>query len=207
MVGNGKPWATTNNLLESKQDIYGNKLKSVMFSARVHVVLIPSISEYEAAGLAPAIWWNDDDYKVFKQSALNEVKEYMKDKNITDSKEAIKQLYQITESTNLPSEEVKSESDSTIQSNFSSNPSSSSSQPAINYNESLNSKLNISQIKPFNNSFSLNNPNILLEGNSDCLCSNLVNNPIHNPSDKIHTPNSISPLADQLHPLALLCSY
>jgi hypothetical protein len=65
-----------------------------MFSARVHIILIPSISEYEAAGLASFLWWDDDDYKDFKQSALNEVKDFMIAKSITDSKEAIRILYQ-----------------------------------------------------------------------------------------------------------------
>jgi hypothetical protein len=65
-----------------------------MFSARVHIILIPSINEYEAAGLASFLWWNDDDYKDFKQSALNEVKDFMIVKSINDSKEAIRILYQ-----------------------------------------------------------------------------------------------------------------
>src|SRR5437016_1402766 len=100
-VALGKAWATTGNLQDHKHDFYGNKLKSVMFSARVHVILIPSINEYEAAGLAPALWWCDDDYKVFKQNALQEVKDYMIESSITDSKEAIKILYQKMDSNDL----------------------------------------------------------------------------------------------------------
>lgn len=72
-----------------------------MFSARVHVILIPSITEYEAAGLASSLWWGDDDYKDFKQSALQEVKDYMVEKSISDSKEAIRILYQNMESNDL----------------------------------------------------------------------------------------------------------
>jgi hypothetical protein len=98
LSNNNKPWATTGNLLDTKHDIYGNKMKSVMFSARVHVILIPSISEYEAAGLAPLLWWADDDYKEFKLSALQEVKDYMTSHSLTDSKEAIKNLYQSIDS-------------------------------------------------------------------------------------------------------------
>lgn len=81
--------------------MFGNKLKSVMFSARVHVILIPSITEYESAGLAQYLWWEDDDYKDFKQSALKEVKDYMIEKSISDSKEAIKNLYQNMDSDDL----------------------------------------------------------------------------------------------------------
>lgn len=102
MINNGnKPYATTGNLQEHKHDLFGNKLKSVMFSARVHVILIPSITEYESAGLAQYLWWEDDDYKDFKQSALKEVKDYMIEKSISDSKEAIKLLYQNMDSDDL----------------------------------------------------------------------------------------------------------
>lgn len=102
LVHNGlKPWATTGNLQEHKHDLFGNKLKSVMFSARVHVILIPSIGEYEAAGLAEQLWWCDDDYKDFKQNALQEVKEYMSFKSLNDSKLAIKILYQNMDSNDL----------------------------------------------------------------------------------------------------------
>jgi hypothetical protein len=95
MVNNmNRLWATTGNLQEHKQDIFGNKLKPVMFSARVHVILVPSITDYESAGLTNDLWWKDDDYTQFKQSALKEVRNFMIEKAITNSKDAIKILYQ-----------------------------------------------------------------------------------------------------------------
>jgi hypothetical protein len=95
MVNNmNRLWATTGNLQDHKQDIFGNKLKPVMFSARVHVILVPSITDYESAGLTNDLWWKDDDYTQFKQSALKEVRNFMIEKSITNSKDAIKILYQ-----------------------------------------------------------------------------------------------------------------
>lgn len=122
LVHNGfKPWATTGNLQEHKHDLFGNKLKSVMFSARVHLILIPSISEYEAAGLAGQLWWSDVDYKDFKQKALQEVKDYMTLKSISDSKLAIKILYQ-----QMDSDDLQMITDQQTQSaSVSSNPTSS----------------------------------------------------------------------------------
>lgn len=102
-----KPWGTTGNLQDHKHDLFGNKLKSVMFSARVNIILIPSIAEYEAAGLANQLWWVDEDYKGFKQSALREVKDYMSLKSIQDSKDAIRQLYQNMENNDLEKITVK----------------------------------------------------------------------------------------------------
>jgi hypothetical protein len=40
------------------------------------------------------MWWTDEDYKLFKQYALEEVKEFMLRFKIMDSKEAIRRLYQ-----------------------------------------------------------------------------------------------------------------
>jgi hypothetical protein len=70
------------------------KRRSVLFSTRVNVILIPCVSEYESAGLAPLLWWTDEDYLLFKQYALQEVKEFMLCCKIVDAKEAIRQLYQ-----------------------------------------------------------------------------------------------------------------
>lgn len=97
VLAQSKPWATTSDLQGAKRDIHGKKLKSVMFSGRVHVVLIPSISEYVSAGLADVIWWADEEYKNFKQGALMEVKEFMENSHITDSKEAVKKLYLVSD--------------------------------------------------------------------------------------------------------------
>jgi hypothetical protein len=65
-----------------------------MFSAHVHVVLIPNINEYCAAGLATHLWWNEDDYKAFKHDALEELRSFMDCKEIASTKEALKEIYQ-----------------------------------------------------------------------------------------------------------------
>ncbi len=101
LLNSRKLWSTMNDLQQtSRQDIFGIKRKSVMFSARVHVVLIPSITEYETAGLASLMWWTDDDYRMFKQYALEEVKDFMLRFKILDSKEAIRRLYQYPDDSN-----------------------------------------------------------------------------------------------------------
>jgi len=105
-------WATTGNLQEHKQDLFGNKLRPVMFSARVHVILVPSITDYENAGLTNDLWWKDEDYTQFKQSALKEVKNFMIEKSISNSKDAIKILYQNMDSDDL--ERVAAEVDQGI---------------------------------------------------------------------------------------------
>ena len=88
-----KQWSA-NNTTNTHDNHYTSRKKSVIFSARVHVILIPCIAEYESANLAHLMWWNDDDYKIFKQDALMEVKEFMYKCKINDSKDAIRRLYQ-----------------------------------------------------------------------------------------------------------------
>ncbi|RYH16179.1 hypothetical protein EON65_30530 [archaeon] len=69
----------------------------MMFSARVHVVLIPNISEYVAAGLATYLWWTEEEYKVFKQDALQELKSFMHCREISSTKEALRVIYLVND--------------------------------------------------------------------------------------------------------------
>lgn len=96
-------WGTTGDLQDTTTSRHHShppqppqpRKKSVMFSARVHVVLIPNISEYVAAGLASYLWWTEDEYKVFKQDALHELKSFMSCREISSTKEALRVIYQV----------------------------------------------------------------------------------------------------------------
>lgn len=64
--------------------------KKVSFVAHANVVLIPTVDEYHAAGLAPRLWWNDCDFRAFKSSAAKEVQQFLKDRPHVNSKGALK---------------------------------------------------------------------------------------------------------------------
>lgn len=67
--------------------------KKVRFNLGVRVVLIPTRIEYRDIGLTDLIWWNENDYCIFRNGAAEELEiavEYFQ----VDSKEAIKLLYQ-----------------------------------------------------------------------------------------------------------------
>lgn len=68
--------------------------KRVKFQPAVRVVLIPSRTEYIASNLLSTLWWNDIDYSAFKNSAVMELKAVMRSNSISNSKEAIRILYQ-----------------------------------------------------------------------------------------------------------------
>lgn len=59
----------------------------------MHVVLIPTVEEYRNAGLDGAIWWQDMDYKAFKESAVAELDKFCQE-NAKDKQTAVKLLYQ-----------------------------------------------------------------------------------------------------------------
>lgn len=67
------------------------------FQPAVRVVLIPSRTEYTAADLNVELWWDDSDYSAFKASAVLELKALMRSRNLCNSKEAIRILYQPAE--------------------------------------------------------------------------------------------------------------
>jgi hypothetical protein len=68
--------------------------RKVKFQPAVRVVLIPSRTEYIASNLLVTLWWNDIDYSAFKNSAVMELKAVMRSNSISNSKEAIRLLYQ-----------------------------------------------------------------------------------------------------------------
>lgn len=41
------------------------------------VVLIPTAVEYHKAGLGSMLWWDGEDYRMFKQSAINSPNDHL----------------------------------------------------------------------------------------------------------------------------------
>lgn len=108
----GRLWATTGDLnrgegLSPKKVIEKKKVK---FQPAVRVVLIPSRSEYATADITVELWWDDSDYSAFKASAVTELKALMRSKNICNSKEAIRLLYQPSEDDDNISEVIEASS-------------------------------------------------------------------------------------------------
>jgi hypothetical protein len=74
------------------------KTKKVTFHFMIDVILIPSLEEYKKSNLIPQLWWNQESYMYFKNSAREEIFECMeKNKGIT-IKDATQILYQSLES-------------------------------------------------------------------------------------------------------------
>jgi hypothetical protein len=48
---------------------------------------------FERLGLADMIWWKESEFDAFKEEAVNELRMYMINSKILDSKVAIQQLY------------------------------------------------------------------------------------------------------------------
>ena len=80
----------------SEQDniVIIDKQKKVKFCKNVKVILIPSTNEYIEAQLKHVIWWNADDYKIFKMQAVEDIKEYLQIFPNVTIKEALSLLYQ-----------------------------------------------------------------------------------------------------------------
>lgn len=67
----------------------------INFNNAVRVVLIPTREEYRAAGLSDVMWWDDSDYKNFKDSALTELRNLVQKRGSKlDTKTALMILYQ-----------------------------------------------------------------------------------------------------------------
>jgi len=74
------------------------KTKKVSFHFMIDVILIPSLEEYKKSNLIQYLWWNQESYTYFKNSAREEIFECMeKNKGIT-IKDARQILYQSLES-------------------------------------------------------------------------------------------------------------
>ena len=75
-----RKYASGNDITEAVAEVTINKKdkrKNVKFNTAVHVVLIPTRKDYRNAGLGEVMWFSDDDYRLFKESATVEVKRYM----------------------------------------------------------------------------------------------------------------------------------
>lgn len=95
----GRLWATTGNLTDGVAFTPKKVLekKKVKFQPAVRVVLIPSRAEYATADITVELWWDESDYTAFKTAAVSELKSLMRLRNICNSKEAIRLLYQPNE--------------------------------------------------------------------------------------------------------------
>lgn len=73
--------------------------KRVAFSRAIYVCLIPTLSEYRLADLTAVLWWEEEDYKIFKTEALEEINKYLQlnpsfDDKKVKVKNALSALYQ-----------------------------------------------------------------------------------------------------------------
>lgn len=90
-----KSWATTGDLsADCGSPCAANiRKKRIKFSPSVRVVLIPTIIEYLEANIGDLIWWSEHDFRVFKEDAVQELKEHLMKCPNDSAKQAIKNLY------------------------------------------------------------------------------------------------------------------
>lgn len=62
-----------------------------------YVILIPTSEEYHHAGLAPSLWWNEQDYKSFKRGALTDLQVFLNLHPYLDPKLAVKKYFYYVE--------------------------------------------------------------------------------------------------------------
>jgi len=95
-IATGYNTGGANNSGETRttEDDYEKIKKKVHFESAVRVILIPSRIEYLAAGLMPILWWEKNDFTLFKRSAVAELVSFMRLRGISSYKEAMKILYQ-----------------------------------------------------------------------------------------------------------------
>jgi hypothetical protein len=65
----------------------------VSFHPTAFVVLIPTSHEYHRAGLGQSLWWDEIDYREFKQSAMNEMKDFVQKYPEADCAQIFKMYY------------------------------------------------------------------------------------------------------------------
>jgi len=66
----------------------------VSFHPTAFVVLIPTSHEYHRAGLGEALWWNEADYRDFKLSAMNDMKDFAQKYPDADCAQIFKMYYE-----------------------------------------------------------------------------------------------------------------
>eukprot|EP01038_Epipyxis_sp_PR26KG_P005440 gene5440-7533_t len=96
-----KTWATTGSIIEnnkttirlprSSSKFNKNRIK---FSSILRVVLIPTLEEYKATGLDSYLWWNNDDFILFKTEAMSDLARCLAKFDQLDIKDAKWKLYQ-----------------------------------------------------------------------------------------------------------------
>ena len=69
------------------------KTKHIRFDQRIYMVLIPSFREMNQ-DIRNALWWSKEECKLFCDSAIEEVKSYMKSHEGLHKKYAMIALYQ-----------------------------------------------------------------------------------------------------------------
>jgi hypothetical protein len=69
------------------------KNKFVSFETRIQFILIPTIEEYRAAGLADDLWYNKRDYYHFKLHATVDAADFMSTTNSSLRKQPFTKLY------------------------------------------------------------------------------------------------------------------
>lgn len=70
------------------------KKKKVVFHPTAFVVLIPTAEEYHRAGLGTALWWAENDYRIFKQCAMEEIREFVQKFPRATCAEILKKYYE-----------------------------------------------------------------------------------------------------------------
>lgn len=69
--------------------------KRIRFDSMVRVTLIPSINEYKDAGLHLFLWCSQNELQCYKDSAYQDIKDYMLANNCNDFAQAMKTLFQL----------------------------------------------------------------------------------------------------------------
>jgi hypothetical protein len=73
--------------------------KKLRFDNLVRVTLIPSINEYRDAGLHLFLWCSQNELQCYKDSAYEDIKEFMRESECDNFTQAMKALFQVQ---NLP---------------------------------------------------------------------------------------------------------
>lgn len=69
--------------------------KKLRFDNLVRVTLIPSIAEYKDAGLHLFLWCSQNELQCYKDSAYEDIKDFMRESNCDNFTQAMKTLFQV----------------------------------------------------------------------------------------------------------------
>jgi hypothetical protein len=76
------------------QNVKSCVFKHVTFNCVIDVIFIPSLYHYKRDKLIDLLWYNDDNYHFFRNSAREEIFEYMQKNKDINLKTALLCLYQ-----------------------------------------------------------------------------------------------------------------